>query len=369
LEGKAVIIFDDSIVSVFSDYGIMLPLEPSRARKIVSSLDPAVYPPPTGQGIFPGPVLDIGAAAALAGKTGALVTRADIARVHSAEYVEALYSSGLEDALLSAYELVGADGKPNRYEPEKAVKPLSALFGKILSQCAGSYLACALALTDRRHFCYFLAGGNHHARYDSGAGFCLINEIIIAARKLQAEGDAGLVWIIDVDAHKGCGSAELVAFMRNGRNPAPFETGRDILTLSAHMARGWPLDDETLKNASFGHAPLIPSDVEIPVEQGGEAGYLDLLEAGLQRLERLTPQGKRPDLAIVVDGADPYEHDGLLSSALLRLSLEQCVARDTLIYNFLGRRKIPSAWILAGGYGERAWEPPSRFLQALKDAG
>ncbi|MDR1257477.1 MAG: hypothetical protein LBJ86_06995, partial [Spirochaetaceae bacterium] len=241
--GKAVIIFDDSIASVFGDYGIMLPIEPSRARKITASLDPDVYPPPDGRGIFPGPVLDIGAAAALAGTTGEPVTRADVERVHSAGYVNALYSSGLSDALLAAYELVDADGNPNRYEPDRAVKPLTALFDKILAQCAGSYLACKLALCGAQHFCYFLGGGNHHARYDSGAGFCLINEIIIAARKLQAEGDARFVWIIDVDAHKGCGSAELVAFIRSGRNPARFETGCGILTLSAHMAHGWPLDD------------------------------------------------------------------------------------------------------------------------------
>jgi acetoin utilization deacetylase AcuC-like enzyme len=310
-------------------------------------------------------VLDIEAAAALAGKTDGLITRSDVERVHSARYVNALYSDGLEDALLAAYELIDENGKPNRYEPDRAVKPLSALFGKILSQCAGSYLACALALADAQHFCYFLGGGNHHARYDSGAGFCLINEIIIAARKLQAEGNARLIWVIDVDAHKGCGSAELVTFMRNGRNPARFEMGRDILTLSAHMARGWPLDDETLRNAAPGRAPLIPSDVEIPIEQGGEGGYLARLEDGLHALERLTPAGTLPGLAIVVDGADPYEHDGLASRAPLRLSLEQCAARDMLIYDFLRERKIPSAWIMAGGYGERAWEPPARFLRAL----
>jgi acetoin utilization deacetylase AcuC-like enzyme len=296
-----------------------------------------------------------------------VISRADLERVHSASYVSALFDSqnGLQRELLNAYELIGEDGKPNRYEPDKAVKPLSALFDKILAQCAGSYLACVLALKDERHFCYFLGGGNHHARYDTGAGFCLINEIIVAARKLQAEGSAGIIWIIDVDAHKGCGSAELVAFIRSGVNPAPFEAGCDIITLSAHMARGWPLDAGTLRNAVPGRAPLLPSDVEIPIEEGEEALYASRLRDGLDRLERLTPPGVRPDLAIVVDGADPYEHDGLLSSSLLRLSLDQCAGRDMLIYNFLRSRKIPSAWIMAGGYGGRAWEPPCHFLKHL----
>ena len=63
-----------------------------------------------------------------------------------------------------------------------------------------------------------------------------------------------------------------------------------------------------------------------------------------------------------MDGADPYVHDGLESSADLALSLNQCVARDELVLGFLRARKIPSAWIMSGGYGERAWEPPAAFL-------
>jgi acetoin utilization deacetylase AcuC-like enzyme len=356
------IIFDDAIVSVFSDYGIMLPIAPSRARKIVDGLGAGIASP---RGRFPGPVLDIRQTLALLGKSGGVVGRADIERVHSAAYVDALFSDGLLGELLNAYELIGPDGKPNRYEPDKALRPLPELFDKILAQCAGSYLACAAALAAEQHFCYVLAGGNHHARYDTGAGFCLINEIIIAARKLQAEGSARIIWIIDVDAHKGCGSAELVSFIRGGVNPVPFEAGCDILTLSVHMARGWPLDAETLRGALPGRAPLLPSDVEIPVAEGEEAFYISRLKAGLEKLEQLTPPGTKPGIAIVVDGADPYEHDGLLSSVLMRLSLEQCIERDMLIYNFLSGRKIPSAWIMAGGYGEHAWEPPYHFLKTL----
>lgn len=79
----------------------------------------------------------------------------------------------------------------------------------------------------------------------------------------------------------------------------------------------------------------------------------------MQKLESISKQ--KPDLSIVVDGSDPYEHDELLSSSLLRLSLEQCVERDMYVYRYLQERKIPSAWIQAGGYGERAWEPHAYF--------
>ncbi|MDR2470863.1 MAG: histone deacetylase, partial [Treponema sp.] len=65
-------------------------------------------------------------------------------------------------------------------------------------------------------------------------------------------------------------------------------------------------------------------------------------------------------------GADPYEHDGLPSTAPLRLSLEQCVERDTLVYRYAADRNIPSAWVASGGYGERAWEPPGYFLRSIR---
>jgi acetoin utilization deacetylase AcuC-like enzyme len=74
-----------------------------------------------------------------------------------------------------------------------------------------------------------------------------------------------------------------------------------------------------------------------------------------------------PDLAIVVDGADPYEKDELPSTSDLQLSLDTCVERDLLVYTFLRERHIPSAWLMAGGYGDRAWEPPASFLGALLD--
>ena len=106
--------------------------------------------------------------------------------------------------------------------------------------------------------------------------------------------------------------------------------------------------------------------MEIPLAAGNEGAYLPELEQGLYRLEALSG-GQKPDLAIVVDGADPYEHDGLPSSALLKLTLDQCVARDRWIYGFLRARSVPSAWIMAGGYGERVWEPPAFFLGSLQN--
>ncbi|MDR2841931.1 MAG: hypothetical protein LBV52_01880 [Spirochaetaceae bacterium] len=357
------IIHDPSIINNFQDYGIMLPIEASRADAIVSFLKQ------TGDCRLPilniKESLDFLEESADCNADGlTILTRSDLERVHSSAFISDLFDSNLalEKHLLESYELLDKEGKPFRYEPQKAKKPLRDMFKNILKQIEGSCVACRIALKNKSGFSFFLSGGNHHSRYNNGAGFCLLNDVIIAARKMQAENRARLIWIIDVDVHKGCGSAELVDFIRKGINPTPFETGCNIITLSVHMAKGWPLDEETLRTAEAGKAPLIPSDIEIPIEQNEDDNYVPYLKKGLNEFLKLS-NSRKADLAIVVDGADPYEHDGLKSSSLLRLTLDNCLERDMLIYDFLQSQKIPSAWILAGGYGERAWEVPANFLK------
>ena len=76
----------------------------------------------------------------------------------------------------------------------------------------------------------------------------------------------------------------------------------------------------------------------------------------------------RPDLVIVELGADPYEGDELASTRKLKLTLEQMLERDMIIYNFLKERSLPMAFLMAGGYGKRAWEPYPPFLsRVIKD--
>jgi acetoin utilization deacetylase AcuC-like enzyme len=353
------ILHDPRFSKNFKDYGILIPVLHDRATRVLDSL--SALPTPAGKNWLCSTITE-------------QISREDLERVHDADFVAALYDqapgnnrsqgnsalSGLERELLKAYELLDAEGRPRRYEPETAIRPLSQLFATILGQVAGTYQAARMALD--LGFCFFLGGGMHHARRDGGIGFCLVNDIMVAAARLQAEGRAGLIWIIDVDAHKGDGTAEIVAALRRNQSEA------GILTLSAHMADGWPLDAETLATAKAEgrgpeQAPFAASDVELPIRSGEEASYVSRLAEGLERLETLSA-GRKPVLAIVVDGADPYEHDGLPSTAGLRLDLETCVQRDLSIIEFLKKRSIPSAWLMAGGYGERAWEPPAAFLAA-----
>jgi acetoin utilization deacetylase AcuC-like enzyme len=394
------ILSDPSLAIRVRDYGIMLPIAPDRAERVLESLENNFYPGTRGSTLpYPGPVFTLDGAVKYLNTAGLaaedpVISRKDLERVHHGDFIATLYgnpgesagtenSPSLEKELLRAYELLDPQGKPHRYDPAGALKPLTELFHLLLAQAAGTYLACRLALAPGPGFCYYLGGGMHHARHESGTGFCLINDVAIAAAKILADPPerlgkkepVRLIWIIDMDAHKGDGTAELIRLAREkydagpGKEAAPARRPR-ILTLSIHMAQGWPLDKETLAGAVPGRAPLVPSDVDIGIAAGEEAEYSPRLREGISQLEGLSAKlrgfPQDPDFILVVDGADPYEHDGLPSSALLKLTLEQCLQRDLLVYHYAIERGIPSAWIQAGGYGERAWEPSACFLKELR---
>ena len=279
--------------------------------------------------------------------SGQPIGREDLLRAHSEGYVARLFSEGLEEEIVRAFELRDGEGRPNRYDPASARRPLSGLLEMALYMASGAFQCGLEAL--RGGFCYFFGGGTHHARWDSGKGFCLLNDIVIALRKLQAQGLVRDAWVIDVDAHKGDGTAAITF-----GDPS-------IRTLSIHMARGWPLDEPERDGEGRLNPSFLASDVDLPVEAGEEGRYQALLSEGLERLAALSG----PELAVVVDGADPYELDELPSTALLRLSLAQLLERDLLIYRFLLERGIPSAWLRSGGYGERSWEVYAQFLEKV----
>jgi len=278
---------------------------------------------------------------------GLRVGREDLLRAHAPQYVQRLLGRGRERVIIRAYELFDEQGRPHRYDPASARRPLRELLDQELRMVSGTLQCCRLAL--QNGFCYYFGGGTHHARRDEGAGFCLLNDTVIALRRLQAEGLVRNAWVIDVDAHKGDGTAAITA-----GDPS-------IRTLSIHMARGWPLDGPERDERGRLTPAFSPSDVDLPVGEGQEGDYLGLLAGGLERLAALST----PELAVVVDGADPYEHDELPSSALLRLSLAQLLERDLAVYRFLEDRGLPSAWLMSGGYGRRSWEVYAQFLEKV----
>lgn len=276
-------------------------------------------------------------------------SREQLLRVHSQAYVEALLSSHPLKVLGEVFEFIEADGTYNdRYLESPANRPLPELVEKRLAHAAGTLLACETALESE--FCYFLGGGAHHAMHSGGRGFCLVNDLMTAVRELQHRGQIKTVWVIDLDAHKGDGTAEITI-----ADPS-------VLTMSIHMQHGWPLDEDSpLDQSGQLKRCYWPSTVDVPVPEGAEAHYLELLKNGLRQLEILA-SGVRPDLVLVVDGSDPYEKDVLKSAMPLKLTLEQCVERTHYVYRWLQQRGVPQAYVMAGGYGPENWRVHAGFL-------
>jgi acetoin utilization deacetylase AcuC-like enzyme len=289
-----------------TQFGIGIPLTDERALKVMASL-----------------------ACPVRSDDWPSLSQQDVRAVHSQEYTEKLFGTQeqKEELLHQAFELENYGGAQAKY-------PLWQLADRVLTQSAGSYRAAKAALTSG--FAYFLGGGFHHGHRDFGHGFCLVNDIVIAIRKLQREGSIQTAWVIDVDAHQGDGTAALC------------QDDHSIQTLSIHMEKGWPLD---------GDLPRHHSDIDIPIAVGEEELYLSRLEAGLNQLTG------DPDLALVVQGSDPFEKDALPSASLLKLSQEQMLERDKMVFEFLREKQIPQAYVMAGGYGPEVAIIYQQFLK------
>jgi acetoin utilization deacetylase AcuC-like enzyme len=181
----------------------------------------------------------------------------------------------------------------------------------------GSILAGRRALQDG--FAANLTGGFHHAYPGHGEGFCMLHDVAIAIRTLQAGGAIRTAMTVDTDVHHGNGTAAI------------FANDASVFTLSIHQENNYPM-------------PKPPSDQDIGLEDGTrDAEYLDALEKGLiHSLKMMTP-----DLIFYVGGADPYREDQLGG---LALTMEGLQKRDRLVFELARRRGIPVASTMAGGY-------------------
>ncbi|WP_455382729.1 histone deacetylase family protein [Salinispira pacifica] len=332
------IIFDRHEQHPLLDYGIQIPVHPGKRRRTFEYL--STHPqlgPRRNEWLVEEEVVP--------------ASTDDLLRVHSRDYVERLSSSRVDEEIIRVYELVDPQGNYHRYDPSSATRPLSELFGSSRRNAGGTILACRTAL--ERGFAFFLGGGAHHAKRDYGEGFCVVNDVVIAARKMQSESrrrTVKQVWVIDVDVHKGDGTAQLT------------EGDPTITTLSIHMGAGWPLDAEEYDADGRRNPVFIPSDIDIPIFEKEEERYLPMLASGLDRLESDYPHA---DLAIVVSGVDPYEKDELPSTAPIALTKQQLLERDLMVYRFLQRLNIPAAYVMAGGYGSSSWEIYVQFLESV----
>ena len=200
----------------------------------------------------------------------------------------------------------------------------------------GTWLARRLALAEG--FAANSAGGSHHALADTGAGFCVFNDLAIAAVRLVEEGSVERLLVVDCDVHQGDGTAALLA-------------GRPgITTYSIHAEKNFPVRKAR-------------STLDVPLPDGlGDDGYCAMLERTLAPLL----DDVRPQLVIYQAGVDPFAGDRLGRLALTDAGLAR---RERLVARLMTRRGIPLASTVGGGYGADALEIARRHVAAIQTLG
>ena len=199
----------------------------------------------------------------------------------------------------------------------------------------GTIQATRLAIGHRRPVLH-LGGGFHHATPDRGMGFCVLNDVAVALRRLQAKGYRRRILVVDLDLHHGNGTR------------AAFAEDRQVHTYSIH-------------NASWDDRPAVAS-TDIVLGTGVEdTRYLDALQSTLPDVIR----EHRPGLVVYVAGTDPAADDAMGD---WRITPDGMLARDIFVVEetreLLGVR-TPFVVVLAGGYGFNAWRHTARFAAWL----
>jgi len=225
-----------------------------------------------------------------------------ILRTHSAEYWAELKNLTLP-------------GKAQR----KIGFPLSQqLIDRERTICQGTVDLAVHALTHQSAGLN-VAGGTHHAYYDRGEGFCILNDIVIGAHHLIDFHGLDRILVIDLDVHQGNGTAVLA------------QGDERIYTFSMHGAKNYPYHKEA-------------SDWDIALEDfTGDEVYLKLLEQALDQLF----VDYQPQFVFFQSGVDVLQGDKL---GRMGLSLQGCKRRDELVFERCKQGEIPVVAVMGGGY-------------------
>ena len=182
----------------------------------------------------------------------------------------------------------------------------------------GTVLASKLAL-DSKLACN-TAGGSHHATFDFGAGYCVFNDVAVAANYLKNKGYARKILILDLDVHQGNGNSEI------------FEKDKDVLTFSMHCASNYP-------------AKKSKSDVDVELKDHMEDDeYLAVLKDNLKKLNQ-----NKYDFIFYVAGVDIHYEDRL---GKLKITDEGINTRDQIVIENFYSKNTPLCGVLGGGYNK-----------------
>jgi acetoin utilization deacetylase AcuC-like enzyme len=243
----------------------------------------------------------------------------DILLVHTPRYVEKL-----KTGTLSALE-----------ELQLEIPYSAELVRAFWLAAGGSMLAADYALNDG--VAVSIGGGFHHAFPDHGEGFCMINDVAVAIRRMQRDEKIRRAMTVDCDVHQGNGTAVIFAPVANANRGGMSGTRNaqsDVFTISLHQENNYP-------------AFKPPSSLDVNLPDGlGDDEYLatlgDAFSMGLSKF--------RPELICFVAGADPYCEDQLGG---LSLSIEGLKKRDKLVFQMAKAEGIPVMVTFAGGYAQK----------------
>lgn len=223
--------------------------------------------------------------------------------VHTPEYVEAVATGTLDPA---AQRRIGFPWTPSMVERSRRSVGATIAAGRVVAE-QGPRVAANLA------------GGTHHAFADSGSGYCVFNDVAVAARVLQHEGRIRRATVVDCDVHQGDGTARI------------FQADPSVFTMSLHGATNFPFKKQT-------------GDLDLMFADGvGDDQYLDVLVRHLPAVLDDT----EPDIVFYLAGADPYVGDRL---GKLALSIEGLRERDRFVFEECRTRAVPVVVAMSGGY-------------------
>lgn len=230
-----------------------------------------------------------------------LATIEDLQLVHAPEYVEAVVTGTVPHEI---QRRIGFPWSPQMVERSR--------------RSVGATIAAAHAALDDG-VAANLAGGTHHAFADRGEGFCVFNDVAVAARVLQQHQLARRIAIVDLDVHQGNGTAAI------------FAGDPSVFTFSMHGDKNFPFRKEA-------------SDLDVPLADGtGDAEYLSLLQSHLHDVLNR----HQPDFVFYLAGADPFEGDRL---GRIKMTIDGLERRDEMVLEACTRARLPVAISMSGGY-------------------
>jgi acetoin utilization deacetylase AcuC-like enzyme len=243
----------------------------------------------------------------------------DLRLVHDAGYVDAVEAGSLS---ADAQRRIGFPWSPMMVERSR--RSVGATLAAAREALKVRLTAFAKATAVEKPDTTFdaaanLSGGTHHAFRDRGDGYCVFNDVAVAASILLRDGAIARAAVVDCDVHQGNGTAAI------------FHDEPAVFTFSLHGARNFPFRKET-------------SDLDVTFEDG--AGDDEYLSALAEQLPRVL-DGHRPDVVFYLAGAEPYEGDRL---GRLKVTIDGLRTRDRLVFEACRERGIPVAVAMSGGY-------------------